>query len=265
MAIQQNTIDNQRAFARRFENKVAFITGASRGIGSAAAQLFAREGATVVLASRSLEEMTQIAAEIQAEGGQAMAVETDVARASSLEAAIKRTVDTYGRLDIAFNNAGIGINKAFIDFTEEEFDQIQAVNLKGVFLAMKYEIAAMLAGKGGAIVNTSSVGGLVAGPSMAPYIASKHGVIGLTKAAAVEYARHNIRVNAIAPGSTLTSMMERWIASDPHIEQYINQITPMGRMASPAEVAQAALWLCSDEASYITGVALPVDGGLIVS
>jgi NAD(P)-dependent dehydrogenase (short-subunit alcohol dehydrogenase family) len=209
--------------------------------------------------------MARIVAEIQAGGGEALAVPTDVANAASLEHLVKRTVETYGRLDIAFNNAGIAMNKPFIEYTEEEFDRILAINLKGVFLAMQYEIRAMLATGGGAIVNTSSVGGLGGSAGLAPYNASKHGVIGLTKAAAIEYAPHNIRVNAIAPGSTLTWMMERWIATEPGIEQRLNNATPMGRMADPAEVAETALWLCSTAASYVTGVTLPVDGGLIAS
>jgi NAD(P)-dependent dehydrogenase (short-subunit alcohol dehydrogenase family) len=249
---------------RRLEKKIAIITGASRGIGAAAAYLFAEEGATIVLASRSEEDMARIVATIKARGGEAMAILTDVADAASLEALVKRTVETYGRLDLAFNNAGIGMHKPFIEITAEEFDRVQAINLRGVFLAMKYEILAMLAGGGGAIVNNSSVGGLTGGSGNGAYGSSKHGVIGLTKVAAVEYAANNIRVNAIAPGATLTSMMQRWITSDPQVEQRLNQATPLGRMASSVEVAQAALWLCSDAASYVTGVTLPVDGGLVV-
>ncbi|GHO93569.1 2,5-dichloro-2,5-cyclohexadiene-1,4-diol dehydrogenase [Reticulibacter mediterranei] len=248
---------------RRLEGKIAIITGASRGIGAAAARLFASEGASVVLASRSEQEMTHIVEEIRSVGGNALAVPTDVSSAASLEELVRQTVETYGRLDIAFNNAGIGMHKPFIEYTEEEFDRVLSVNLKGVFLAMKYEIIAMLEAGGGAIVNTSSVGGLVAGPGLAPYSASKHGVIGLTKGAAGEYGKHNIRVNAIAPGSTLTDMMARWIALEPGIEQQLIHATPLGRMSNPAEVAEAALWLSSDSASYVTGATLLVDGGAL--
>ena len=265
MHSEQQSTSGTSSFQRRLEGKIAIITGASRGIGEAAARLFAREGATVVLVARSEEEMARIVTDIRDVGGEALAVPTDVASATSLEHLVKRTVETYGRLDIAFNNAGISLHRPFIEFTEEEFDRILAINLKGVFLAMQYEIRAMLATGGGAIVNTSSVGGLVAGAGLAPYNASKHGVIGLTKAAAIEYGAHNIRVNAIAPGSTLTSMMEHWIATEPGIEQRLNSATPLRRMADPAEVAEVALWLCSPAASYVTGVALPVDGGMIAS
>ncbi len=225
------------------EGKVALITGASRGIGAATARLFAQERATVVLAS----------------------LKTDVAEAASVETLIKRTVDAYGRLDIAVNNAGIaGGNKPLVEVTEEVFDRVIAVNLKGVFLCMKYEIPAMLASGGGAIVNLSSTVGLVGtGAGIAPYIASKHGVVGLTKAAALEYGGQHIRVNAIAPGTTRTSVNERWIA-DEQIRQRITSGIPLGRVADPAEAAEAILWLCSDAASYVTGVTLPVDGGYIV-
>ena len=265
MTTRQDSGETKRSVHRRLEGKIALITGASRGIGASAARLFAHEGAAVVLAARSEEEMARIVEEIRASGGEAMAVKTDVADAASVEALIKRTVDTYGRLDIAVNNAGMaGGNKPLVEVAEELFDRVIRVNLKGVFLGMKHEIPAMLAGGGGAIVNISSTVGLVGtGAGIAPYIASKHGVVGLTKAAALEYARHNIRVNAIAPGTTLTPVNERWIA-DEQIRQRITSAIPMGRVADAAEVAEAILWLCSDAASYVTGVTLPVDGGFVV-
>lgn len=260
---QQATYPPQGA-AQRLAGKIAIITGASRGIGSATARLFAQEGAAVVLASRSKAEMAAIVAEITASGGQALAVQTDVADAASVEALVRRVVETYGRLDIAVNNAGIaGGNKPLAETSEDTFDRVIATNLKGVFLSMKYEIPAMLAG-GGAIVNMSSTVGLVGtAAGIAPYIASKHGVVGLTKAAALEYAARRIRVNAVAPGTTLTSVNERWI-NDPQISQRITSGIPMGRVAQAEEVAQAVLWLCSDAASYITGVTLPVDAGYTV-
>jgi NAD(P)-dependent dehydrogenase (short-subunit alcohol dehydrogenase family) len=210
--------------------------------------------------------MARIVDEIKANGGEAMAVQTDVADAVSVEALVKRTVDMYGKLDIAFNNAGIaGGNKPLVEISENLFAQVIQVNLTGIFLALKYEIPAMLASGGGAIVNMSSTVGLIGtGAGIAPYIASKHGVVGLTKAAALEYARNNIRVNALAPGTTLTTVNERWIA-DPHIKQRITSAIPLGRVAEPAEVAEAALWLCSDAAAYLTGVTLPVDGGFVIA
>jgi NAD(P)-dependent dehydrogenase (short-subunit alcohol dehydrogenase family) len=254
-----------RMTTKQLEGRVALITGASRGIGAATARLFAQERATVVLASRSAEELARLVEEIKASGGEVMAVVTDVADAASVEALIQRTVDAYGRLDIAVNNAGIaGGNRPFVEVTEETFDRVIAINLKGVFLGMKYEIPAMLAVGGGAIVNVRSTVGLVGiGAGIAPYIASKHGVVGLTKAAALEYARQHIRVNAVAPGTTLTPVNERWYA-DEQTRQRMTGAIPMGRVADPSEIAGAILWLCSDAASYVTGVTLPVDGGYIV-
>ncbi len=264
MAMTQPNDNLKQSASRRLAGKVAIITGASRGIGMAAAQLFAQAGARVVLAARSEEELARIADEIRVNGGEAMAVKTDITDAASVESLVKRTVDAYGRLDMAFNNAGLGSgNKPFVEFTVEEFDNSVAVNLKGVFLSMKYEIPAMLVGGGGAIVNMSSTAGLVGASGIAPYIASKHGVVGLTKAAALEYATHHIRVNAIAPGPIRTEMMDRRIAANAQIEEQINRAVPMERMGNPSEVAEAVLWLCSDAASYVTGVTLPVDGGRV--
>jgi NAD(P)-dependent dehydrogenase (short-subunit alcohol dehydrogenase family) len=250
---------------KQLEGKIALITGASQGIGAATARLFAQASATVVLASRSEEELAHNVEEIKANGGEAMAVTTDVTHADSVETAIRRTVAAYGRLDIAVNNAGMsGGNKPLAEIPEDLFDRIIETNLKGVFLGMKYEIPAMLDGGGGAIVNISSTMGLVgAGAGIAPYIASKHGVVGLTKAAALEYARQNIRVNAIAPGTTLTPVNERWLAEE-QTRQRMTGAIPMGRVANAEEVAEAILWLCSDAASFVTGVTLPVDGGSIV-
>jgi len=241
------------------------ITGASRGIGAATARLFAQARAAVVLASRNAEDLARLEEEIKASGGEAMAVVTDVADAASVQALVQRAVATYGRLDLAVNNAGVaGGNRPLVEVTEETFDRVIAINLKGVFLGMKYEIPAMVAAGGGAIVNVSSTVGLVGtGAGIAPYIASKHGVVGLTKAAALEYAGQHIRVNAIAPGTTHTSVNEQWIDNE-QIRQRITSGIPLGRIAEPSEVAEVILWLCSDAASYVTGVTLPVDGGYIV-
>jgi NAD(P)-dependent dehydrogenase (short-subunit alcohol dehydrogenase family) len=253
---------------KQLAGKVALVTGASQGIGAATVRLFAQAGATVVLASRSEEGLVHHVEAIKADGGEAMAVKTDVADASSVESLIRRAVEAYGRLDVAVSNAGMGGgNLPLVEVSEELFDQVIAINLKGVFLGMKYEIPAMLASGGGATVNLSSTVGLVGfggpGGGIAPYIASKHVVVGLTKAAALEYARQRIRVNAVAPGTTLTSVNECWIA-DEQTRQRITSVIPMGRVADPAEIAEAILWLCSDVASYVTGMTLPVDGGYIV-
>ncbi|HEX5545882.1 MAG TPA: SDR family oxidoreductase, partial [Ktedonobacterales bacterium] len=258
-------LPESQAGNRRLRGKVAIITGASRGIGAAIARLFAREGATVVLASRNVEELNWLASDIASEGGTALAVTTNVADAAAMEALVARTMTTYGRLDIAVNNAGVALgNKPLTEVSEEQFDQTIAVNLKGVFLALKCEIPAMLASNGGAIVNMSSTVGLVgSGAGIAPYIASKHGVVGLTKAAALEYASQRIRVNAIAPGTTATSVNEHWLGN-PAIRERITATIPMGRIGEARDVAEAALWLCSDASSYVTGVVLPVDGGYIV-
>jgi NAD(P)-dependent dehydrogenase (short-subunit alcohol dehydrogenase family) len=248
------------------ESKIAIVTGASRGIGAATARLLARQGASVVLAARSEDEMARNVLAIEADGGRAVAVKTDVTDAASVEALINQTVDTFGRLDIAVNNAGLGSgNKPLVDFTEQEFDASIAVNLKSVFLSMKYEIPAMVARGGGAIVNLSSTAGLAGAVGIAPYIAGKHGVVGLTKAAALEYAQHHIRVNAVAPGPILTEQMERRIAANAQIEGQINRAVPLGRLGQPAEIAEAILWLCSDAAAYVTGVTLPVDGGRLAA
>ena len=250
---------------KQLEGKVALITGASQGIGVATARLFAQAGAAVVLASRNEEELAHNVEEIKVNGGEALAVKTDVADAASVASLVKRTVAAYGRLDVAVNNAGIsGGNMPLVEVSEELFDRVIATNLKGVFLGMKYEIPAILASGGGAIVNLSSTVGLVGtGAGIAPYVASKHGVVGLTKAAALEYARQHIRVNAVAPGTTLTPVNERWVA-DEQTRQRITGGIPLGRVADPSEIAETILWLCSDAASYVTGVTLPVDGGYIV-
>ncbi len=248
----------------RLQGKVVIVTGGNAGIGRAAAQLFAREGANVVVAARREKEGRAVSDGIVRDGGKAIFVRMDVAIAEDHRNVVARTVDEFGKLDLAFNNAGTEqFGQSIVDLAEEEWDRVLTVNLKGVFLGMKYQIPAMLAAGGGAIVNTSSVGGLVATPGLSAYQASKHGVIGLTKVAAMECATQGIRVNAICPGGTRSEMFDRWIA-DPVVHAQVLGAHPMGRFSDPMEQAEVALFLLSDAASFLTGVALPVDGGLTV-
>ncbi|OPY65930.1 MAG: 2,5-dichloro-2,5-cyclohexadiene-1,4-diol dehydrogenase [Syntrophorhabdus sp. PtaU1.Bin050] len=246
------------------KNKVVLVTGGTSGIGRASALLFAREGARVVIADVVAEEAQNTTQMIREEGGDAIFVKTDVSKAAEVEALVRKTVETYGRLDCAFNNAGIGHVGTIIDCTEEEWDRVMAINLKGVWLCMKYEIIHMAEHGGGAIVNTSSTAGIVAHPRRAIYTVSKHGVIGLTKAAALQYAKAGIRVNAVCPGPIRTALTESSWISDPQAEARAISEVPMDRAGTPEEVAEAAVWLCSDAASYVTGLAMVVDGGSLV-
>lgn len=241
------------------EGKIAIITGASRGIGAQAARVFVREGATVVLAARSEGGLNRTVDEIQAGGGYALAVPTDVGDPTSVERLVNQTLQTYGHLDIAFNNAGEGhMPVPLADLAIDDFDRAVRVNLRGVFLAMKFEIPAMLATGGGAIVNMASTAGLNGVRGIAGYVAGKHGIIGLTKTAALDYAGQGIRVNVIAPGPVLT---ERIAALSEEARQPIKNAVPLGRIGLPEEIAWTAAWLCSEQASFITGAVLPVDGG----
>lgn len=246
------------------EGRVALITGAAGGIGRASVVAFARAGARVVVADIDLtgaEETAHLAAQI----GEAIALRVDVTRADEVAALVERATTTFGRLDYAHNNAGVAYPSLAAmtptaDQDESLFDHILAVNLKGVWLGMKYELPCMVAQGGGAIVNTSSILGLVGGKGMAAYVASKHGVAGLTKTAALEYARYGVRVNAVCPGVVQTRMVEPMLA-DPKIERGWLQSQAIRRTAEPGEIAAAALWLCSDAASFVTGHLLNVDGG----
>ncbi|MGW3288780.1 SDR family NAD(P)-dependent oxidoreductase [Streptomyces sp. NPDC001002] len=245
-------------------DKVAFITGGGRGIGAAAGRLFAREGARVVLAARTEAQLKAVTEEIGAAGGTADYVLCDLADGNSVRAAVDRTVELYGRLDIAFNNgATIQPPGPMDELSEADFDRVSAVNLKGPWLAMKAEIAAIRATAGrGAIVNNSSVGSLAANPELPVYGAAKRAVNSLTASAAATYGREGIRVNAIAPGLTLTEMVDEWERESPGVIDRISSVSPLGRAADPDEIAQAAAWLLSDRASYVTGVILAVDGGV---
>jgi len=249
---------------KRVDGKVALITGGGSGIGRATALIFAREGAKVVVAdivAPGGEETVQL---IKAAGGEAVFVKTDVSQPADVEAMVKKTVETYGRLDCAFNNAGIeGVIQPTVEYGETPWDRVIAINLKGVWLCMKYELQQMLKQGNGAIVNTASIAGLVGLPGFSAYVAAKHGVNGLTKTAALEYAKAGIRVNAVCPGAIRTPMFERGVRDNPGIEEQIVAAEPVGRMAAPAEVGEAVVWLCSDAASFVTGLPMAVDGGWV--
>jgi NAD(P)-dependent dehydrogenase (short-subunit alcohol dehydrogenase family) len=250
--------------AGRVEGKVALVTGGASGIGRATALTFAREGAKLVVADMNEDGGHQTVHMITEKGGEAIFVQVDVTSASAVEAMILKTVETYGRIDCAHNNAGIsgGLSARTAEYPEDAWHQVIAVNLTGVWLCMKYEIPQMLHHGGGTIVNTASAAGLVGGRGMSAYVASKHGVVGLTKTAALEYAQQGIRVNCVCPGVIHTPMTERGL-SDPELRARIIATEPIGRVGTPEEVAEAVVWLCSDAASFVTGHTMTVDGGYV--
>jgi NAD(P)-dependent dehydrogenase (short-subunit alcohol dehydrogenase family) len=243
------------------QDSVTIVTGGSTGIGHAAALRFAEEGSQVVLADVNTEDGLATVDEIEEMGGEATFVETDVSDPADVENMVETAVDTYGGLDFAFNNAGVeGDDSVASEQTLDNWEQVIDVNLKGVFLGMRAEIPAMLESGGGAIVNTASIAGVVGFPELSPYVASKHGVIGLTKTAALEYSGEGVRVNAVCPGVIDTPMVERSSEDMESVDQAI-AATPLGRLGAPNEIGDAAVWLCSEESSFVTGEAMVIDGG----
>jgi NAD(P)-dependent dehydrogenase (short-subunit alcohol dehydrogenase family) len=241
------------------QGRVALVAGASKGIGAATAEAFANAGAAVVLGARNAEALQEVVGRIEARGGQAIGVRTDVADVDSMRNLVDQALGTYGRLDAAFNNATDGPMPApLADIDPDEFDRGIATNIRGTFLGMKFEIRAMLPTGGGAIVNMASVAGLNGTANLAAYVAGKAGIIGLTKVAALDYADAGIRVNVVAPGPILTYHLE---AAGPEAQRLAGLATPMRRVGTTSEVAQVVLWLCSEQAAFVTGAVVPIDGG----
>jgi NAD(P)-dependent dehydrogenase (short-subunit alcohol dehydrogenase family) len=253
---------NQLIMEKPFKNKVALVTGGSFGIGRATAIAYAKKGASVVIAD--WVEDNETLNEIKALGGEAIFVKCDVSQSDDVKAMVDKTISTFGRLDYAFNNAGIeGISASTQDCTEENWDKTIGINLKGVWLCMKYEIPEILKQGKGVIINCASIAGLVGFPGLPAYVASKHGIIGLTKTTALECAKLGIRVNAVCPGAIKTPMIDRLTGNKKEAEEQFAGMEPIGRLGIPDEVANAVIWLSSDEASFVTGHSMAVDGGWV--
>ena len=247
---------------KKMEGKVALVTGGGAGIGRAVALAFAREGAVVAVADKVPEAGEETASMIKESGSESLFIPCDVSKAEEVKAMVTKATECFGRLNCAFNNAGIeGAMSPIVEYPEDGWSRVLSVNLTGVWLCMKHEIPLMLKEGGGAIVNTASVAGLIGAPGMSPYSASKHGVVGLTKTVALEYAKNNIRGNAVCPGVINTSMNDRFVAAHPEMEEIFLNAHPVGRIGEVVDVAEAVIWLCSDSASFVTGHAMAIDGG----
>lgn len=248
--------------AKRFSQKAIVVTGGGGGIGRAACLAFASEGGRVLIADADAAEGERTLSLVREGGGEAAFLQVDVSSDAQCSAMVEAALRTFGRLDVAFNNAGIG-GSGFALAEEEEatFDRMIAINLKGVFNCMRHEVSAMLRSGGGAIVNTASVAGLVGNPGLSSYSAAKHGVIGLTRSAALDYIKQDIRINAVCPGATRTRLLQAWF-QDPKVQSHVMSLHPIGQLAQPDEVARVVLFLASDEASFMVGCAVPVDGGV---
>lgn len=248
--------------AKLFEGKVALVTGGSSGIGEAAALAFAMEGANVVIAARREKESRKVIDKIEKLGARGLFVKTDISKDDDVRNMVDSTVKNFCRLDFAFNNAGVLENSGnIVEKTEKDYNFVFDINVKGVFLSMKYEIPVMLKNGGGVIVNTSSVAGLIGMGDIPLYVASKHAVMGLTKSVAVEYAKSGIRVNSVNPGAIKTAMVNEFIAGNKANEEALISLHPIGRLGVPEEIASAVIWLCSPGASFVTGQAITIDGG----
>ncbi|MDH3530784.1 MAG: glucose 1-dehydrogenase [Acidobacteriota bacterium] len=244
-----------------FENKVALVTGGTSGIGEATVRAFAGDGAKVAFTGRQEDKGNAIADAVVAEGGNALFIRADIRKPGDVARMVVETLDAFGRLDLAFNNAGVEqAFKPLVEQTLEDFDFLVETNIRGVWLSMKEELPAIIESGGGAIVNTSSIFGVVAAPLNPLYVACKHAVIGLTKSTALEYAKAGVRVNAVLPAAIETPMIDRF-ARDEKTQAYLKSLHPVGRMGRPEEVAQAVLWLCSEKASFVTGTSVRIDGG----